>query len=217
VVLKDAWVSRVSGVTLPDIKITLFCDGTKTRSRLGKILFTHVGVSGPAILNMSSEIGDVLQEGVATLQLDLFPKEDEGALRKRLDAILADRSNRTLKNVLTEIIPKALVSIVLEQLDIDEETKGHSVSKEDRGRLASYLKHLPLQVQGLLGADKAVVTNGGVELSEIDFKTMSSRIVPNLFWSVTRWILIVPLEAIVCSCAGVPAMWLAVMHNRQTA
>lgn len=179
--LHDPWVSRVSGVTLQEIKITLFGNGKKQLSRIGKLLFTHVGVSGPTILNMSSDVKKLLETGSVTLELDLFPKLDEGSLRSELHRHLTTHSNRQLHNVLSELLPHALVTIILELLAIAGETPGHSVRSEDRTKLVYYLKHFPLSVKGLLGADKAIVSAGGITLTEVDFKTMQSRLVPDLY------------------------------------
>jgi predicted Rossmann fold flavoprotein len=179
--LKDNWVSRVSGIVLTDIKISLFASGKKRASRLGKVLFTHVGVSGPTILNMSNDVNKLLKEGDVSLELDLFPKLDEGALRTYINEHLTTHSNRKLHNVLAELVPRALATIILELLILDGETPSHSVRSEDRARLVQFLKHFPLAVRGLLGSDKAIISGGGVALTEIDFKTMGSRIIPNLF------------------------------------
>jgi predicted Rossmann fold flavoprotein len=179
--LNDAWVVRVSGVTLGDIKISAYTNGKKRLSRLGKLLFTHIGVSGPAILNMSSEIRELLIEGAVTLELDLFPKIDEGTLRTQINEHLSTHSNRQLHNVLAELLPHALVTIILELLSLAGETPGHSVRSEDRAKLVAFLKHFPLSVKGLLGANKAIVSSGGVALTEIDFRTMGSRLIPGLF------------------------------------
>ncbi len=82
---------------------------------------------------------------------------------------------------MSKLIPAALVAPVLDLAKIDGETPNHSVSREDRVTLIALLKSIPLNVRGLLGADKAVVSSGGVALTEVDFKTMQSRIVPNLY------------------------------------
>lgn len=181
--LHDTWVSRVSGVSLSDVKITAYADGQKKLSRIGKLLFTHVGVSGPGVLNMSSEIDKLLKSGSGvTLELDLFPEFDKGVLRTQINEHLATHSNRQLHNVLAELLPHALVTIILESLSLDGETPGHSVRSEDRSKLISFLKHFPLSVKGLLSADKAIVSSGGLDLTEIDFRTMSSRLIPGLYF-----------------------------------
>lgn len=180
--LKDTWVSRVSGVSLSDIKISACSDGKKRFSRTGKLLFTHVGVSGPGILNMSSLVKDLLSKGEVILELDLFPSLDEGSLKTTLQEQLTTHSNRQLHNILSALLPHALVTIILELLSLEGETPGHSVRSEDRTKLMHFLKHFPLHVKGLLGADKAIVSSGGVDLTEIDFKTMGSRLVPGLYF-----------------------------------
>lgn len=180
IALQESWVMHVSGVVLPEVKITVYADDEKRKAVRGKILFTHTGVSGPTILNLSSEIGELLQYSAVTLSVDIFPKLDAGTLRKQLNEQLAEASNRKLINVLAGMVPRALAKAVLVQLHIDGETPGHSVRTEDRAKLVSFLKHVPLTVKGLLGAEKAVISSGGVKLEEVDFKTMGSRIIPGL-------------------------------------
>lgn len=179
--LKDSWVSRVAGVTLDNVNISLFADGKKHYSAKGKILFTHVGVSGPTVLNMSKQVGELLKKGPVTMKIDLFPALDIRALRDRWQALFTTKSNQKVKNILSELIPAALAKVVLELAGVDDETPGHSVRSDDRKRLTTLLKSLPLTVKGLLGPDKAVVSSGGVALTEVDFKTMSSRVVPKLY------------------------------------
>ena len=181
VALKDAWVKKLSGVALKDIKLTTFQNGEKQAAQIGKLLFTHFGISGPTVLNMSKEIGELLKYGEVLIELDLFPKLDQGTLKKKLQELLITESNKKLKNTLGKLIPSALVGAVLELSGIDGETANHSVRSGDRVKLAALLKTIPLNVKGLLGADKAVVSSGGVALEEVNFKTMQSRIAPNLY------------------------------------
>ncbi|MEI7719882.1 MAG: NAD(P)/FAD-dependent oxidoreductase [bacterium] len=184
VATKDAWSKKLGGVTLADIKITLEQGGKKQQVQKGKLLFTHFGVSGPTILNMSRDIGELLGYGDVSLSLDLFPHLDHKAVREKLQELLVVESNKKIKNVLAGLgtsVPKALVSSLLELAKIDGETASHSVRTFERAKLVQLLKALPLHVSGLLGADKAVVSSGGVSLEEVDFKTMQSRLVPDLF------------------------------------
>ncbi|HUX35906.1 MAG TPA: aminoacetone oxidase family FAD-binding enzyme [Candidatus Paceibacterota bacterium] len=175
------WSKKLSGVALKDIKLTTFQNGEKQAAQIGKLLFTHFGISGPTVLNMSKEIGELLKYGEVSIKLDLFPKLDQGALKKKLQELLITESNKKLKNTLGKLIPSALVGAVLELSNIDGETANHSVRSGDRVKLAALLKTIPLNVKGLLGSDKAVVSSGGVALEEVNFKTMQSRIVPNLY------------------------------------
>lgn len=179
--LTDTWVSRVSGITLDDVKVTIYADAVKKDSVRGKILFTHVGLSGPTILNISSRIGELLSYHNVTLGLDLFPSKDYDVLKHELQVVLVEDSNKKLKNILSHFLPKALVQPFLQHLDIDGETKCHSVRSEDRVAITHTLKNLEVTVKDLLGSDKAVISGGGVVLTEIDFKTMGSKVVPGLY------------------------------------
>jgi hypothetical protein len=180
VALKDPWVKKLAGTTLSDIKLTTFVGDVKQKIYKGKLLFTHVGISGPTVLNMSRDVGDLLPAGNVTIVLDLFPLLDNGALREKLQALLTEQSNKKIKNVLSTFIFSALVDPVLALAPIDGETPSHSVRTAERKALVSVLKNIPLHVAGLLGKEKAIVSSGGVALNEIDFKTMRSRILPRL-------------------------------------
>jgi predicted Rossmann fold flavoprotein len=179
--LKNSWTKKLSGLTLPDIKLTLFADNKKQSVHKGKLLFTHVGVTGPTILNLSKTVGELLAHSSVTLMLDLFPNKDAGELKVFLRALFAEHSNKKVKNVLSDVLPSTLVTELLKVLSVDPATVCHSLSTEARTSLLILLKAIPLEVKGLLGADKAVVSSGGVSLSEINFKTMESKIVPHIY------------------------------------
>lgn len=181
VALSDTWVKKISGLTLTDIKLTTFQNAKKQESYKGKLLFTHVGISGPTVLNMSRDIGELLKYGDVLIGLDLFPAKDGGKLRTELQTILVDSSNKKLKNVLSMLIPASLVNPILKLAEIDGDTFCHSVSTEDRVKLVEMIKGIPLHVKGLLGKEKAIVSSGGVPLTEVDTKTMESRVVPGLY------------------------------------
>ena len=181
ITLSDKWIKTLSGVTLPEVKLTLLQNGKKQDTQKGKILFTHVGVSGPTILNMSSDIAELLKYGEVIISLDLFPAEDYGKLNTKLQELFKTHTNKKFKNVLGEIIPGAVATVVVEFSNIKADTKCNSVTREERLALVQLLKAIPLHVSGLLGVDKAIVTSGGVALSEVDFKTMQSRLYSNLY------------------------------------
>lgn len=181
VAIKDAWVKRLSGVSLQNIKLTLFQNGVKQEAKKGKILFTHFGVSGPTIINMSKDIGELLKYGEVVLSLDLLPHLDYGMLNTKLQELFKSEHTKKFKNSLKSLVPSALSPIIVELSEINPDTKCNSISRKERLRLVKLLKDIPLNVKGLLGAEKAIVTSGGVVLSEIDFKTMCSRLYPNLY------------------------------------
>jgi predicted Rossmann fold flavoprotein len=177
--LATAWTKKLSGLSLAGVKISLYAFGKKQSVHQGRMLFTHVGATGPLILNMSREVSDYLQHSEVVLMLDVFPYYDAGELKEYFKTVLA--SNKKLHNALSTELPKQLVREILHELKIDPETPCHSVRTEDRKRLLDYVKRIPLPVSGLLGADKAVISSGGVSLEEVDFKTMESKLVPGLY------------------------------------
>jgi predicted Rossmann fold flavoprotein len=181
VATKERWVRKVSGTTISDITITVLVDGERKEKQTGKLLFTHTGVSGPTILNLSKRIGEWLQSGTVTLGLDFVPHADHGAVREQLTNLFQEHSNKRVRNVLSEIVPSGLGRVLLEQTGIDGDTPCHSVRVEEKKALVENLKHLTLTVSGLLGTDKAVISSGGVKLEEIDFKTMESKKISGLF------------------------------------
>ncbi len=179
--VKDSWVKKLQGVTLSNVKITTYQNNTNQDSKKGKVLFTHFGITGPTVLNMSKDIGELLKYGEVEIKIDLLPSLDHGMLNKKLQELFTTESNKKIKNSLSTLIPSALVDPVIELSKIDGDIKNNSVSKEMRMKLIETIKNLNFQVDKLLGNDKAIVSSGGVDLNEVDFKTMRSKIVPNLY------------------------------------
>lgn len=181
VAIHDDWVKKLSGLTLSDIKLTVFQDGKKQYTQKGKLLFTHFGISGPTVLNMSKDIGNLLRYGRVDIALDLFPVSDHGALKEKLQKILTTESNKKIKNSLVAFIPQSLVPAVLAITEIDGETACRDIRREDRKKIIDCAKAMPMSVKGLLGAEKAIVSSGGVDIREVDSKTMRSRIVSQIY------------------------------------
>jgi len=180
--VSDAWVHKLSGKSMDKIKITFYLEGKKQLSLVGRILFTHFGLSGPLILNSASKVGDWLQSGTVTASVDAFPNLDIGALDRELTKVFDQNKNKILKNVLKEIVPEGTTpGIAMLLSDLDLETKVHSITKIQRRKIVDTLKALPIHVTNLMGYDKAVVADGGVVLSEIDTKTMRSKLFSNLY------------------------------------
>jgi len=179
--IHEPWVRSIPGVSLQNVKITTFQNEIKQGVTKGKILFTHFGLSGPAILNMSRDIGELLKYGKVTLSLDLLKDTDQGDLNKKLQIMFTEERSRKFKNSLVGLVPTSIRPIIIKLSNIDPEKACHSVTRLERLLLVKLLKDLRMEVKGLLGTDKAVVTSGGVDLKEIDFKTMQSRLITNLY------------------------------------
>ena len=187
----EDWVKDISGTTLSFMKITFGTDRRKNPpsgigrfSKTGKILFTHFGVSGPLILNAAHEVKPLLKNGPVPSAIDMYPDTEIGTLRNRVIEVFNINKNKALKNVLKEFVPAGMEGAVAAQLSPEmKEMKVHSVGKEERLELVNRLKAMPLTITGTMGLDWAVISDGGVDLSEVDTKTMASKIVPNLFFT----------------------------------
>lgn len=178
IILNTPWTKKLAGLSLSAVKVTVVAYDKKQLVREGRMLFTHAGLSGPLILNMSKEVGDLLDHTEVTLYVDVFPQYDAGQLKEHLQSLLA--SNKKLLNALSEQLPRQLVRAILQELKLDTEQPCHSVVRKDRAVLLNYLQRIPLSVQGLLGSDKAVISSGGAALKEVDFRTMESKLIPRL-------------------------------------
>jgi predicted Rossmann fold flavoprotein len=180
--VKDSWVKKLSGISVPNASITFFVNEKRKFKKVGKILFTHFGLSGPHILNSASQVSDLLHEGIVTAKMDLYPLIDHGDLEKKILKVFDANKNKILKNVFKEIVPDGTKDVLLSLISfIDENKKVHSVTKDERKKIVHILKSLDITIEGLMGFDRAVVADGGVSLKEINTKTMQSNLFPNLF------------------------------------
>ncbi|MDP2684354.1 MAG: aminoacetone oxidase family FAD-binding enzyme [bacterium] len=179
--VKEAWVKSLSGVSLSAMKLTLFVDGKSAIKKKGKILFTHFGFSGPMILNLAAKVHDLLQEGEVTVEIDAYPDTDLGTLDKRVTKVFNANKNKLLNNIFSELAPDGLTNALLSLLTFDSEIKVHSVTKEQRKEIVNLLKAMPATITGLMGTDRAVITDGGISIKEVDGKTMRSRLYNNLY------------------------------------
>lgn len=181
IAVEEAWVKKLSGVAIDGAKITFFQDGKKKLSREGRILCAHFGLTGPTILNVAAEVGDLLHAGQVTATIDLFPHEDDGSVERRLIAHFDKLKNKNFLNAIKTFVPPAVGSAIFPMLeDASFDGKVHSVTKGARKLLVRAFKSLPVTVTGLLGYDRAVVADGGLALTEVDTRTMRSRRYPNL-------------------------------------
>ncbi len=179
----DPWLKEVSGISLSFMRIHFFLNGEHQFSKLGKILFTHFGISSPLILNTAREVKKLLAQGTVEARIDMFPDTDHRKLDKRLLKLIEQEKNKYVKNILPELIPKNLAHVVLRLSEVDENTKAHSLTTEMRKRIIQTMKAFPLHIEGLMGMDRAVIADGGIPLDEIDTRTMRSKRIQNLYFT----------------------------------
>lgn len=177
----DSWVKELAGTSLSFMNISFYADGKKQFSKLGKVLFTHFGLSGPLILNSAKQVKDLLEWADVTATIDAYPDTDFPTLDKRITKIFDEYKNKDFKNAYKEIAPEGLAKATIHELGFDIDTKVHSITKEERKKIVHFLKAMPVSISGLMGYDRAVVADGGIPLTEIDTKTMRSNIIENLY------------------------------------
>jgi predicted Rossmann fold flavoprotein len=181
VTIQDRWVKDLQGISFTGIKLTVYADGEKVAVKKGRILCTHFGITGPTVLNMSKTISDLLDDKKkVTIQLDILPMYDHGVLNEKLQELFSEHKSKMIKNTLGEIIPQTVVEKVLSLAGVSDTVVCSQVTREERIRLIDAMKKMSMTVSGLLGEDKAIIASGGVPLTEIDFKTCSSRICDNM-------------------------------------
>ncbi len=185
-VANEEWVRDLQGLSLKNVRASAFkSDGKQINEDFGEMLFTHFGVSGPIILSMSSDIGKYLsQEGkVVTLTIDLKPALNEEKLYERLQRDFIKYSRRNFKNSLGELLPKKLIPVIITLSGIDEEKECSSINREERRRMAGLLKSLPMTIVATRPVSEAIVTAGGVDVKEVNPRTMESKLIKGLFFA----------------------------------
>ncbi len=177
------FVHRLSGLSLSFVKLSFKVDGKTKIKKLGKVLFTHFGVSGPTVINASKEALDILnKEGRLTLSIDFFPETDFDKLDRRLLALLDKNKNKKLRNTLSELLPQELAKTIIYLVNKELlEKKSSELRKEERRQIVHWLKDFHFNIVGPMGLDWAIVADGGVNLDEVDFKTMESKKLPGLY------------------------------------
>lgn len=179
----EDWCHALMGLSLKNIEITIKNNkGKKIYSDFGEMLFTHFGVSGPVILSASRHIILTIEEGYQ-LFIDLKPAMDEKKLDLRLLRDFEKYANKDFANALDDLLPQKLIPVIIQLVEIDPRKKVNSITKEERKRLCTLLKALPLTITGTTGYNEAVVTCGGIHVDEIDPSTMESKFVKNLHFA----------------------------------
>ncbi len=172
--LEGNWFKELQGLTLKNVAFTVKNGGKTIYEEFGEMLFTHFGISGPIVLSASSVINRLsLSSLIATL--DLKPALDEQTLDKRLLRDFEKYKNKQIANALVELLPQKLIPVVLSNAGISINKSVNVLTREERGKLVKTLKALPMKLRSLRGFEEAIVTSGGVDLSEINPKTMESK------------------------------------------
>ncbi len=179
--VEAAWVTGMTGLTLPDVAVRVMEAGRCLAARRGSLLFAHFGLSGPVALDVSRVVSGHAQPRTLTLEVDLVPGMKEAEVAEFLQRESAAAGKRQLAGVLAQQIPRRLCDSLLSLAGLPTDRTAAALSKADRARLAGLMKRLPIPLTGTLGFKKAEVTAGGVALGEVDSRTMESKLAPGLF------------------------------------
>ena len=170
----------MQGLSLRNVGVKLLdAKGKKLYTDFGELLFTHFGVSGPTVLSASTHLKG---EG-CRLVIDLKPALDEGKLNDRILRDLDMYKNRSMENALTDLLPRSMIPVVLKRLSIDPELQANSFTKQQRRALVELLKAFSVTIAGKRPVAEAIITSGGIKVSEIDPKTMHSKLVSGLYFA----------------------------------
>ena len=170
----------MQGLSLRNVGVKLLNGkGKQLYKDFGELLFTHFGVSGPTVLSASAHLkGDGCK-----LLIDLKPALEPQKLRERILRDLEQYKNRSMENALTDLLPRSMIPVILHKLEIPVELQANALKKEQRQALIELLKAFPVEITGKRPVSEAIITSGGVKVSEVDPRTMESKLLPGLYFA----------------------------------
>jgi len=179
----DDFCPRMQGLSLRNVTLTAYNKaGRRIYEELGEMQFTHFGISGPLVLSASAHMRDFENDSY-TVKIDLKPGLDEKKLDARIIRDFEKYSNRDYKNSLDDLLSRLMIPVIIERSGIPEDTKSHSITRQQRHGLVSLLKDFSLNITGPRPIEEAIITSGGVSTREINPSTMESKLVKGLYFA----------------------------------
>ena len=186
----DKICKDLQGLSLKNVKLTLKeKNGKKIYEEFGEMMFSHFGITGPIVLSSSSKLNryDNIDEKIKNHEIiasvDLKPALDIETLDKRVCREFEKYTNKEFKNSLNDLLPQKLIPVVISLSKIDENKKVHQINKKERAKLVEVIKNLSVNITGFMPIDIAIVTSGGVDVKDINPKTMESKIISGLYFA----------------------------------
>ena len=180
--IKEDYCKQLMGLSLRNVAVTMTADGKKIYEDFGEMLFTHFGISGPVVLSASSYIGRYQGKELKFI-IDLKPALNKEQLDHRVLKDFNKTLNKDFVNSLDHLLPKKLIPVMIELSGIPEHKKVNEITKKERERFVSLLKHLELTITGVRGFKEAIITQGGVNVKEINPGTMESKKIKGLYFA----------------------------------
>lgn len=182
-VVQEEWCKQLQGLSLRNVEARIEVDGREIYSDFGEMLFTHYGVSGPLMLSGSSHYVHKAAGKQAKLYIDLKPALTQEQLDKRILREFDANRNKQFKNAIAALFPAKMLNIMPSLAQIDPERKVNEITKEERERFLHTIKQLELTITGVRDYNEAIITKGGVKVSEINPSTMESRNIKGLYFA----------------------------------
>ena len=181
--IKEWYAKELQGLSLRNVKATIYDEKKKLYDDFGEMLFTHYGVSGPLMLSASSYIGNILKEKELKLVIDLKPALTSEQLDQRVLRDFEENMNKSFKNAIGKLFPTKLIPIMLELSGIDPDKKVNLISKEERQQFVLLIKNFTMTITGLRDFNEAIITKGGISVKEVNPSTMESKLVKGLYFA----------------------------------
>lgn len=180
--IAEGYAREMTGLSLKNIRVTVYARGRKFREIFGEMIFTHFGISGPVILTISREISERLAVGPVQLAINFKPALEPAVLDARLLRELDENGDMQIKNILKHLLPYSAIPVFLKRLRFTGAERGCLITRRQRDDLRELLSDFRLTVKGCRPISEAIVTGGGVDVKEIDPRTMESKIVRGLYF-----------------------------------
>ena len=173
---------RMMGLALRNVGLTLLCDGKPLFAEQGEALFTHFGLSGPLVLSASTYIEDITKHRYIC-EFDLKPALDEKTLYDRITRDFAAQGGQSVQGAIAKLLPNSMRPVAVQRWGIHPATRAAQVTREQKQALVQLIKHWQVPVTALGDKEHAVITAGGVDVKEVDPKTMQSKLCPGLYFA----------------------------------
>lgn len=186
---KDKICKELQGLSLRNISFSLKDDGKEIYNEFGEMLFAHFGITGPVVLSSSSKLNRIddidkkIESGKITASIDLKPALNFETLDKRVCRDFEKYCNKEFKNSLNDLLPQKIIPVVIKLSKIDENIKVNQINKEMRHNLINVIKNININISGFMPLDIAIITSGGVDVKDINPKSMESKIVSGLYFA----------------------------------
>lgn len=181
--VSEEWCMRLQGLSLKNVNLIMKDRNKEVYRGFGEMLFTHFGISGPLVLSASSFYAKCKDKDNIICEMDLKPALSEEQLEKRVLRDFEENQNRQFKNALNGLMPSKLIPVMIELTEIQPEKKVNEITRAERKNLVHLLKHLILHIKGTRDFDEAIITQGGINVKEVNPSNMESKIVRGLYFA----------------------------------